>query len=892
MRAARYVGRIGGLAVALGVGAAALAGSAVASADTDTGSPEASSATDASPSPGAVASARVESSSNSESDPSPTATPSTNSQRHAFGDQADCPDDVTSLSGTSDRSLRSGARSRRAAPEFGESSPESAGESGMASSDGVTAERSTSAEALEETTAAPGAVSPSAGAAVRSDTPDPVLPVDDAVLEPVGVAGPSAGDGPTAPVDSPADWTLLAFARREIVSETGVFTSAAPTDVLTSAAPTPATALPFGLFANPITVDPVTPTMTDGIIHGSVSAVDSQGATLKYTVLSEGSQGGKVSLDEETGTFAFLPDYAVVGSGGTEQFSILVSELTWFASTLTGLPLVGSYFWDGLETLYQVPVVSTMLAPLIGHAVVQPVTVDVGALAPEGTPVAFTVKVASFDGTLISTNFFPAAGLVDGQTAPTIMSSPGLGAAGNTDPFSEWDESIPFVHLVPGVKTLREAGYNVVTWDPRGEYDSGGVLKLDSPFYEGRDVSTLIDWVTAQGRTTTVSGDPLIGMVGGSYGGAIQLVTAAIDHRVDAVVPGMTWNALDRTVYANGALKVMWMDVLLSYLFAAGAAVDPHVYASIVIGNLAGFILPSTQHIMAGSGPSALMDNVTAPTLLIQGVVDALFPLQEAVASAEALDANGVPVKMIYYCGGHGICLSLDDFAEQDKIIQDATLAWLDQYVKGDDSLPADDIPRFQWIDQAGDYYSSDLLPFEPGFSGDPITAHGGGGLLPIVPILGGSGPQFQGPTPEALILGAPAGIGVNLTVPAPSETETTQLVGTPELTFTYSGLGIANHVYAQLVDDQTGKVLGNLVTPVPVILDGGTHTVTVSMEDVAYTLPPGDTVTLQIFGSALQFVNLNWGAVTIADVTLTLPTVAPGVATPVPGKEEDVPAA
>ena len=40
-------------------------------------------------------------------------------------------------------------------------------------------------------------------------------------------------------------------------------------------------------------------------------------------------------------------------------------------------------------------------------------------------------------------------------------------------------------------------GFNVITWDPRGEWGSGGILQLDNPFYEGRDVSALIDWANA-----------------------------------------------------------------------------------------------------------------------------------------------------------------------------------------------------------------------------------------------------------------------------------------------------------------------------------------------------------------------------------------------------------
>ena len=105
--------------------------------------------------------------------------------------------------------------------------------------------------------------------------------------------------------------------------------------------------------------------------------------------------------------------------------------------------------------------------------------------------------MTSFDGTQISVNYFPASGLKTGDRAPTILNGPGLGTAGNIDP-----NSLTIVDdLVPGLAPLRDDGYNVVTWDPRGEFASGGILQLDSPEFEGRDVSAIIDWVVPQPAT-------------------------------------------------------------------------------------------------------------------------------------------------------------------------------------------------------------------------------------------------------------------------------------------------------------------------------------------------------------------------------------------------------
>jgi ABC-2 type transport system ATP-binding protein len=67
---------------------------------------------------------------------------------------------------------------------------------------------------------------------------------------------------------------------------------------------------------------------------------------------------------------------------------------------------------------------------------------------------------------------------------------------------------------------------------------------VDSPDFEGRDVQALIDFVARQPEARLDGpGDPRIGMSGPSYGGGIQIVTAAIDGRVDAITPTIAWNA-------------------------------------------------------------------------------------------------------------------------------------------------------------------------------------------------------------------------------------------------------------------------------------------------------------------------------------------------------------
>jgi ABC-2 type transport system ATP-binding protein len=661
---------------------------------------------------------------------------------------------------------------------------------------------------------------------------------------------PLAGNGPAAPADSPAGWVLTAAARRE-------------------------------LFAAPITYTPAI-ALSNGVITGTNNGQTSfNGNPLGYNVVGAPSAGGKVLIDSVTGDFSFLPDLSAVNStAGTETFNVLVSETTPLIAALAQVPLVGGLVQPIVVMLHQVPILGDVLQPIIGYAVTQTVVVPVGQLV-DGNPVAFTTKVSSFDGTLISVNYFPASGLKTGQKAPTVLNGPGLATAGNIDP-----NSVTIVDgLVPGLAPLRNAGYNVVTWDPRGEFASGGTLQLDSPSFEGRDVSAIIDWVSTQPATEfdpsdRAKTDPLIGMVGGSYGGGIQWVTAAIDPRVDAIVPVISWNSLNASLYPNQAFKTAWGSILLAFLVEAGARINPQLYSGIATGGLLGILTPSQQALLAGSGPADLVNNITAPALIIQGTADGLFPLQQSVTNAQMLAANGVPVTMIWVCGGHGVCLDPINPGQQALIV-DSTLAWLDKYVKGEN---VDTGPTFQWVDQTGQFYSSDKLPFETGFIGGNVTATGAGGLLPIIPLLGGSGPQnltaFPLPadtsaldaTLLSLAIASPATNALNLTV---SPSEGTQIVGAPQLTITYSGLGAGRHVYAQIVDDQTGVVLGGIVTPIPVTLDGRTHTVTVPLEDIAYTAPPGAKLTLQVVSSATPFLNfLSFGVINVSSMQLVLPTV------------------
>ena len=89
---------------------------------------------------------------------------------------------------------------------------------------------------------------------------------------------------------------------------------------------------------------------------------------------------------------------------------------------------------------------------------------------------------------------------------------------------------------------------------------------------------------------------------------------------------------------------------------------------------------PSTELIalLEESGPDPVLDAITAPTLIIAGEDDTLFPLDQADANLRGLPAQ-TPARVAWVAGGHDAELSTD------AIVEELT-GWFDRYLKADGS--------------------------------------------------------------------------------------------------------------------------------------------------------------------------------------------------------------
>ncbi len=337
-----------------------------------------------------------------------------------------------------------------------------------------------------------------------------------------------------------------------------------------------------------------------------------------------------------------------------------------------------------------------VLGLLLGAAPASATTTDdvrVETLTVAGTPEADGAPV-DLDASL----YVPATATAD-RPAPAVLVAHGFG--GSKDQVA--DEA----------RALAEHGYVALAFTARGFGRSGGLIHLSDPDYEIADGSRLVDALTARPEVAKdARTDPTVGVVGGSYGGAFALMLAALDDRVDAVVPSITWHDLraglvpqqavrgpqgspaDVTpVGTPGVFKRLWAGVFFgSGSRGSGTACGrfaPDLCAAYAAVARSGVADAGILDRLARSSPAPHLASLRAPTLLFQGEQDSLFPLSEADANAAAIAATGTPVSVVWFAGGHD-GQGEGDAASSERITE-LTLAWLDRYLRGDRdaALPA-----------------------------------------------------------------------------------------------------------------------------------------------------------------------------------------------------------
>ena len=258
---------------------------------------------------------------------------------------------------------------------------------------------------------------------------------------------------------------------------------------------------------------------------------------------------------------------------------------------------------------------------------------------------------------------------------------------------------------------LARDGFVVLTYSARGFGHSTGQISLNDPDFEVADASRMLDYLATRPEVRQDGpNDPRVGVTGVSYGGALSLMLAGQDRRVDAIAPVITYNDLAQSLVPNGVFKRSWTALLFSAGAAGGGGpgaeatepgqtdtnTDTNTDSGSAGGSPAttaetsgtaasatqappkapgngslcgrftpricqaytelattGVASPATLDLLHRLSPDSVTAHIKVPTLLVQGENDTLFELDQAEANARQITAAGGRVQQIWYAGGH-----------------------------------------------------------------------------------------------------------------------------------------------------------------------------------------------------------------------------------------------
>ncbi|MFD8708401.1 alpha/beta fold hydrolase [Kitasatospora sp. NPDC059648] len=493
---------------------------------------------------------------------------------------------------------------------------------------------------------------------------------------------------------------------------------------------------------------------------------------------------------------------------------------------------------------------------------------------------------------------------------------------------------------------LARQGYAVLTWSARGFGHSGGKIGLNAPDREVEDVKHLVDWLAQRPEVKLDGpGDPRVGITGASYGGAVSLLASAYDHRIDAVATQITWwnladalfpQGVDGSGAADGVFKRLWAGIFFTTGSAApgsagglgpsggaprgtgrpdATAADGQVGCGRFLESLcqmydrvatAGHADPEAVALLDRSSPSSVAAQLKAPTLVVQGQQDSLFPLDQGDLIARAVAANGAPVSVDWFAGGH------DGGTDTSARVDDRVTAWFDHYLKG---LGNDTGPGFR-VTRTGGVDSTGFQAVLRGADADRYPGLGGtgtrsvelpGGEKPVANPPGGAPPGISTlPGIGALSQAASLGAGLSLDFPgqnaafdsAPLDTPL-HLTGQPTVPVRVKADRPDAVLFAKLYDvgpDGKAVLPEQLAAPLRVTGADEGKTVTVRLPAVDHDFPAGHRLRLVLASTDLAYASPNEPAtyrVAVAGA-LTAPTVAELVteAAPLPARTWMLPVA
>ncbi|MCZ4495570.1 MAG: transporter ATP-binding protein [Thermoleophilia bacterium] len=435
-------------------------------------------------------------------------------------------------------------------------------------------------------------------------------------------------------------------------------------------------------------------------------------------------------------------------------------------------------------------------------------------------------------------------------------------------------------------RSLARAGFVVRTWSARGAGGSEGKVGIAAEEGEVADVSALIDELAQHPEVARDSpNDPRVAIVGTSQGGGVALLAAATDDRIDAVVPIFAWSSLLDALEPGGVLKLGWA----SSLFAAGAgeerSADPcgnltqQLCDAWTESSAAGQFTPEARELLEEMSPVRVLDEIEAPTLIVQGQYDSLFDFEQATTLADGLREAHTPYRVEWVRAGHD--LALDERGA--KYLDAAVIRWLDRYLLDDrdeapgprlaielgarrghahaPTVPLETTSRLLRLHPDVDVDAADRIRFANPPSGRPSAVT----TLPGLGDLTRSELALQVPEGQrARFVSDPASEGL-------------EIIGATKVSLVVAGTRPTGTLFVRLVDVSPGgqvQVPRGLVTPlrveeVPALDSGQGARFEVRLTPVAWRLAPGHRIGIEVgstdAGYAPDPIPAEW-AVSIAE--------------------------
>ncbi|SDI23189.1 X-Pro dipeptidyl-peptidase (S15 family) [Actinokineospora alba] len=423
------------------------------------------------------------------------------------------------------------------------------------------------------------------------------------------------------------------------------------------------------------------------------------------------------------------------------------------------------------------------------------------------------------------------------------------------------------------------AGFGVLSFDQRGFGESGGVAQLENPDLEGQDVQRLVDVVAGLDWVKTQRpGDPVIGAIGGSYGGGYQFVGAFSElrdrgaTRFDALAPEITWHDLGESLAPQGVPRTLW--ALLLYAAGTPSAANPQAATvGLVEAAATGNWPPNLAAFIAKNGPAWHVSQgrkLNIPVLFGQGETDNLFPLDQGLKNFQRALTPGARARSILvgYNGGHTLPSVLPMGAPDAAAFLAAT---------AEGGLPTDD-PCSKKLNDSG-FRALSLRFFQEELQGKS-TGLGGRGHYHLATLGGRCVTLTDTAATQSVRLGSVVStVGVGLPLHYPIASGPITIAGTPTLDAKVTSLSLDSRLMLALsvgTSPLDAQIVQNNMLPLrePGIVLGKTRT-GVELPSVAVDVPAGKHLYLTV--SPLSDMSFGHGsrlpgAMALNDVVVNLP--------------------